>query len=1032
MDEQNNFPKGSEWRKWNLHIHTPASYTYQSSNTNEEDEYKQIIKTINESDIDVFAVTDYWTFDGYLKLIDINDKLLEEEQLKKVVFPGIELRFDIIDDEDKRRINFQVIVDNKGTRQEVKNRIDEFFNKLRLSSQDKNITKQNFIDIAREYSDDILQKLVGKKNNECTEEDFYRAGLECCFVSYDNIREVLKTPVIKASVFFICPWDKYGGISKIDSVLRTDIQKQLVHLAGAIESANEDTIKLFLLDPDFLKEKSFKTSWLQFLKETPKPCVCGSDAKSVREIAQFPNERACWIKADPTFYGLKQIIHEPLDRVYIGEIPPKLQDIDDNKSKYIDSISIDHSDTNTRYKWFSNTLPLNPGLICVIGRKGSGKSALADIISLLGGSHQKKLFSFLRSDKFLKLPDSKEYNAVAHWHDGEGSNSSLAAEVDLLTEQERIKYLPQEYVETICNEEGVSTKFQDEINKLVFSYVPPTDRAGAADIQELINRKTSPIDQQILRFRNVVSNKSSELIALENKGRADYLESLAKKKEELERELNALPVPKEVPKPSKDLDPGLQKEMEKLEGELQKIDETIEQKLGELTKINIDSELLSTVERELSDFSKSYADLKEKFEVDLKSLGINFDSLIKFELDIIDITKSKKQLSAQKTKLQRTFGLIDKEESDTTETLPDQKSKLEKQIKEINKKLDSENKAYQGYLKKKKEYDTRRKALIGQSSDRGLTSIKSIEYEIEYVKNHLANDIGNCVQELKKTSEQIYHELDQKKKIFEEIYKPLKDDQKRKLGFSSNDINFDVGIIFDKKKFPDQFLKHINQAKDGSFQGIEEGKGVLKSLVDQYTYKGLGDVINFVDNVLSALKKDITQDPHVEKDFDEQMLNKDSKKQVYELLYGLGYLGVQYRLLFDNKDLNENIFSPGEKGAILLIFYLLFDKDKTPLVIDQPEENLDNESVYDLLVPYIKKAKEHRQIIIVTHNPNIAVVCDADQIIHAEMNKETSEIRYQSGSIEDPKTNKSIVRVLEGTLPAFSKRDSKYIKDRIA
>ena len=137
---------------------------------------------------------------------------------------------------------------------------------------------------------------------------------------------------------------------------------------------------------------------------------------------------------------------------------------------------------------------------------------------------------------------------------------------------------------------------------------------------------------------------------------------------------------------------------------------------------------------------------------------------------------------------------------------------------------------------------------------------------------------------------------------------------------------------------------------------------------------------------------------------------------------------MQYTIMFNGKSLNDNEFSPGEKGALLLIFYLLIDKNKMPLVMDQPEENLDNESVYVLLVPYIKKAKQSRQILVVTHNPNLAVVCDAEQIICASMNKKTDEIRYTAGSIENPEMNKKVSDVLEGTLPAFDIRDEKYIR----
>jgi hypothetical protein len=64
---------------------------------------------------------------------------------------------------------------------------------------------------------------------------------------------------------------------------------------------------------------------------------------------------------------------------------------------------------------------------------------------------------------------------------------------------------------------------------------------------------------------------------------------------------------------------------------------------------------------------------------------------------------------------------------------------------------------------------------------------------------------------------------------------------------------------------------------------------------------------------------------------------------------------------------------------------------------------------------------------MVTHNPNIAVVCDAEQIIHASIDRaNNNRITYTTGAIEDPTINKLIVNVLEGTRPAFDNRGSKY------
>ncbi len=132
------------------------------------------------------------------------------------------------------------------------------------------------------------------------------------------------------------------------------------------------------------------------------------------------------------------------------------------------------------------------------------------------------------------------------------------------------------------------------------------------------------------------------------------------------------------------------------------------------------------------------------------------------------------------------------------------------------------------------------------------------------------------------------------------------------------------------------------------------------------------------------------------------------------------------KLKWDGKELKQ--VSPGERGNLLLIFYLILDQNDIPLIIDQPEENLDNQTVFNTLVPCVKDAKKRRQIILVTHNPNLAVVCDADQIVHAKMIKDndSNEVIYTSGSIENAEINMKVVDVLEGTRPAFNKRDSKY------
>lgn len=131
-------------------------------------------------------------------------------------------------------------------------------------------------------------------------------------------------------------------------------------------------------------------------------------------------------------------------------------------------------------------------------------------------------------------------------------------------------------------------------------------------------------------------------------------------------------------------------------------------------------------------------------------------------------------------------------------------------------------------------------------------------------------------------------------------------------------------------------------------------------------------------------------------------------RDLYDFLGSFSYLIPVYSLKLDGKNLTQ--LSPGERGALLLVFYLLVDKSDRPIIVDQPEENLDNQTVYLLLIPVIRTVKKRRQIIMVTHNPNVAVLCDAEQIIYAFIDRaKGNQITCASGPIENPTMNKHVL-----------------------
>lgn len=116
--------------------------------------------------------------------------------------------------------------------------------------------------------------------------------------------------------------------------------------------------------------------------------------------------------------------------------------------------------------------------------------------------------------------------------------------------------------------------------------------------------------------------------------------------------------------------------------------------------------------------------------------------------------------------------------------------------------------------------------------------------------------------------------------------------------------------------------------------------------------------------------------------------------------------------------------SLGQQQSVLLALMLSSD-NPNPLLIDQPEDNLDGQFIYSQLVPVIRLAKERRQIIIVTHNPNIAVLGDAEQIIVLGANNEQSIIT-ERGSIDHQQTRDAACAILEGAKAAFTRRRKIY------
>lgn len=117
--------------------------------------------------------------------------------------------------------------------------------------------------------------------------------------------------------------------------------------------------------------------------------------------------------------------------------------------------------------------------------------------------------------------------------------------------------------------------------------------------------------------------------------------------------------------------------------------------------------------------------------------------------------------------------------------------------------------------------------------------------------------------------------------------------------------------------------------------------------------------------------------------------------------------------------------SIGQQQSVLLTLLLADDAANNPLLLDQPEDNLDSEFVFKAIVPALRQAKERRQIVIVTHNANICVLGDAEQIVVLKSAQDQAQI-VAVGAIESEDLRSKACEVLEGTEEAFRLRGQMY------
>lgn len=301
--------------------------------------------------------------------------------------------------------------------------------------------------------------------------------------------------------------------------------------------------------------------------------------------------------------------------------------------------------------------------------------------------------------------------------------------------------------------------------------------------------------------------------------------------------------------------------------------------------------------------------------------------------------------------------------------------------------------------------------------------------------NKELKDINSKIQEEERkltAIDEIQKKLEQAKQQREESIRKVIDNH-YSYKISANDICNNLAITYDKLDIRVKLTFHKQEMRDFLENRLNqrgyERQEYLQELLNKYDEDNKAISLAFFKELLSekVLLKNGYEALNVVTEF--------LTRSWYSLDYCLSYQGDDFVNM-----------SEGKQAFVILKLLLDFSDKKCPILIDQPEDSLDNRAIYHELVAYIKRKKKERQIILVTHNSNVVVSADAENVIVANQegadtpNLGGVKFQYINGALEDTQQRSEnsecilssqgirehICDILEGGRVAFEKRERKY------
>lgn len=723
-------------------------------------------------------------------------------------------------------------------------------------------------------------------------------------------------------------------------------------------------------------------------------------------MGQPDDNRFSWVKGALEFDALCQACIDPEGRAYVGDQPPQSA----MPSQVIADVKIE--DAN----WAATPdIPLNPGLVAIVGARGSGKTALADVIAAGCDAISPSAWdadatispSFLArartliGDATVTLTWAGDESATRNL-DGRDANGHMSFP--------RARYLSQLFVEELCSSSGVSDGLVDEIERVIFEAHSQDDQDGAIDFSEFRDQRTARFQQAREREANAIADLSERISSeFEKENLVASLSTQVAQKKVVVTNYNA------------DLAKLVVKGTAAQVTRHAQLGEAAQKQRSKIQSFNNQRRTYVALQDEVRSMRATRAPEMLR-QVQARHSNSGLDAKMWDEFLLVykgDVDKSLTAYIAwadqQVTKLN---GVAPPAGNPSVPLIADDADLEALQLAPIA----AEMARLEALFSADKAVRTQYAALTARiAQENGV--LKTLESRLTDAQG--AAERRKALQtERDGAYGRVFEAITSEQSALAALYAPLM----ARLAASSGTLkklSFSVRRVADVRQwgsFAEENL--LDRRKAGPFYGRDSLiTAATQSLKSAWENGSAADVQAAMTAFMAEYLKDLLA--HAPYGPTQQAEFRAWSKQFAHWLFGTEHITVRYEIAYDGVDIR--MLSPGTRGIVLLLLYLaLDDSDDRPLIIDQPEENLDPQSVFEELVPLFIAAKAKRQVIMVTHNANLVINTDADQIIIAEAGPHPAgglpSISYMAGGLESAEIRNAVCKILEGGKAAFRER----------